>query len=36
MLTTKRKKEDLVWAGKALGQSKLSFAKTRKTIDDFS
>ena len=36
MLTTKRKKEDLVRAGKAVGQTKLSFAKKSKTIDEVS
>ena len=33
MPTTKRKKEDLVRAGKAVGQTKLSFAKKNKTIE---
>ena len=28
------KKEDLVRAGKAVGQTKFSFAKKRKTIDE--
>ena len=34
MPTTKRKKEDLVRVGKAVGQTKLSFAKKSKTIDE--
>ena len=36
MPTTKRKKEDLVQAGKAVGQNKLSLAKNSKTIDEVS
>ena len=36
MPTTKRKKEDLVRAGKAVGQGKLSFAQKGKTIDEVS
>ena len=36
MPTTKRKKEDLVRAGKAVGQAKLSFAEKNKTIDEVS
>lgn len=34
MPTTKPKKEDLVYAGKAGGQTKLIFSKTSKTIDE--
>ena len=30
------KKEDLVLGGKALGQTKLSFAKKSKTVDEVS
>ena len=33
MPTTKRKKEDLVRAEKAVGQTALSFSKESKTID---
>ena len=36
MPTTKWKKEDLVQAGKAAAQTKLSFAKKSKTIDEVS
>ena len=36
MPTTKRKKEDLVGAGKAVRQTKLSFAKKCKTFDEVS
>ena len=35
-LLQKRKKQDLVRAGKAAGQTKLSFAKKSKTIDEVS
>ena len=34
MPTTKRKKGDLVRAGKAVAQTKISFAKKSKTIDE--
>ena len=34
MPTKKRKKEDLVQAGKTAGQTKLSFAIKSKTIDE--
>ena len=33
MPTTKGKKEDLIRAGKTIGQTKLSFAKKNKTTD---
>ena len=36
MPTTKRKKEDLVGAGKVVGQTKLSFVKKCKTFDEIS
>ena len=36
MPTTKRKKRDLVRAGKPVGQTKLCFAKKSKTIDEVS
>ena len=35
-LLQNRKKEDLVRAAKTAGQTKLSFAKRRKTIDEVS
>ena len=34
--TAKRKKEDLVRAGKAAGQTKLTFARKRKASDEVS
>ena len=36
MPTAKRKKEDLVRAGKAAGKTKLSFTKKSKAIDEVS
>ena len=36
MPATKREKKDLIQAGKAIGDTKLSFAKTSKTIDEVS
>ena len=36
MPTTKRKKEDLVRVGKAVGKTKLSFANRNKIIDEVS
>ena len=36
MPTAKRKKEDLVRAGKDVAEAKHSFAKTSKTIDEVS